>query len=63
MAVFNQNLDRAFVLFKFTLENEISFLDSYEKTLSKCCNDPLSLRDYRNVAGPFGIRDEGASDL
>ena len=41
MAVFNQNLDRAFVLFKFTPENEISFLDSYEKTLSKCCNDPL----------------------
>jgi hypothetical protein len=24
---------------------------------------PSVKRDYRNVAGPFGIRDEGASDL
>jgi len=24
-----------------TPANEISFLDSYKKTLSKCCNDPL----------------------
>ena len=41
MAVLNQNLNRAFVLSELTPANEISFLDSYKKTLSKCCNDPL----------------------
>jgi hypothetical protein len=41
MAVLNQNLDRAFDLFELTPANEISFLDSYKKTLSKCCIDPL----------------------
>ena len=41
MAVLNQNLNRAFVLFELTPANEISLLDSYKKTLSKCCNDPL----------------------
>jgi hypothetical protein len=43
MAVLNQNLNRAFVLSGLTPANEISFLDSYKKTLSKCCNDPLRL--------------------
>ena len=41
MAVLNQNLNRAFVLSELTPANEIGFLDSYKKTLSKCCNDPL----------------------
>jgi hypothetical protein len=41
MAVLNQNLNRAFVLSELAPANEISFLDSYKKTLSKCCNDPL----------------------
>jgi hypothetical protein len=41
MAVLNQNLNRAFVLSELTPANEISFLNSYKKTLSKCCNDPL----------------------
>jgi hypothetical protein len=41
MAVLNQNLSRAFDLFELTPANEISFLDSYRKTLSKCCVDPL----------------------
>jgi hypothetical protein len=41
MAVLNQSLNRAFVLSGLTPANEISFLDSYKKTLSKCCNDPL----------------------
>jgi hypothetical protein len=40
MAVLNQNLNRPFVLFELTPANEISFLDSYKKTLSKCCIDP-----------------------
>jgi hypothetical protein len=41
MAVVNQNLYRAFDLFELTPANEINFLDSYKKTLSKCCIDPL----------------------
>ena len=41
MAVLNQNLNRAFVWFELTPANEISFLDPYKKTLSKCCIDPL----------------------
>jgi hypothetical protein len=39
--VFNQNLNRAFVLFELTPANKISFLDSYKKPLRKCCIDPL----------------------
>jgi len=41
MAVLNQNLNRAFVLFELAPTNEFSFLDSYKQTLSKCCFDPL----------------------
>jgi hypothetical protein len=41
MAVLNQNLNSAFDLFELKPANEISFLDSYKKTLSKCCVDPL----------------------
>ena len=41
MAVLNQNLNRAFVLFELTPANEISLLDPYERTLGKCCIDPL----------------------
>jgi hypothetical protein len=39
--VFNQNLNRALVLFELTPANKISFLDSYKKTLSNCCIDLL----------------------
>ena len=39
--MFNQNLNRAFVLFELTPANKISFLDSYKKPLRKCCIDPL----------------------
>ena len=39
--VLNQNLNRAFVLFELTPANEISLLDPCERTLGKCCNDPL----------------------
>jgi len=41
MTLLNQNLYRAFDLFELTPANEIAFLDSYKKTLSKCCIDPL----------------------
>src|ERR1700680_2937254 len=37
----HQNLNRAFVLFELTPANEISLLDPYERTLGKCCVDPL----------------------
>src|ERR1700686_1266425 len=37
----HQNLNRAFVLFEVTPANEISLLDLYERTLGKCCTDPL----------------------
>src|ERR1700693_369768 len=37
----HQNLNRAFVLSELTPANEISLLDPYERTLGKCCNDPL----------------------
>jgi Trypsin-like peptidase domain len=40
-AVINQNLTRAFVLFELTPANEISLLDPCERTLGKCCIDPL----------------------
>src|SRR6202049_2178735 len=40
-AVLNQDLNRAFVLFELTATNEISLLDPYERTLGKCCVDPL----------------------
>ena len=46
MAILNQNLNRAFVLFELTPGNEISLLDPYERTLGKCCNDPLSPPDF-----------------
>jgi len=39
--VFNQNLNRGFVLFELTPANEISVLDPYERTLGRCCIDPL----------------------
>ena len=38
--MFNQNLNRAFVLVELTPASKISFLDSYKKPLRKCCNDP-----------------------
>ena len=41
MAVLNQNLKRAFVLFELTPANEIRLVDHYERHLGKCCNDPL----------------------
>ena len=41
MTGLNQNLNRAFVLFELTHANKISLLDPYERTLGKCCNDPL----------------------
>src|ERR1700686_1598273 len=37
----HQNLNRAFVLFELTPASEISLLDPYERTLGKCCVDPL----------------------
>jgi hypothetical protein len=49
MAVLNQNLNRAFVLFEFTPANEINFLDFYKKTLSKCCIDPLRPPDLSGL--------------
>ena len=39
MAVLNQNLNMVFVLFELTPANEIGFLDTYKKTLGKCCID------------------------
>jgi hypothetical protein len=67
----NQNLNKAFVLFELTPTNEISLLDPYEKTLGKCCTDPLRpprftglsnrdngnvLRMYRETLRPCGGR-------
>jgi len=49
MAVLNQNLNSAFDLFELKPANEISFLDSYKKTLSKCCVDPLRPPDLSGV--------------
>jgi hypothetical protein len=46
MAVLNQSLNRAFDLFELRPANEISFLDSYKKTLSKCYVDPLRPPDF-----------------
>jgi hypothetical protein len=51
MAVLNQNLNRAFVLSELTPANEISFLDFYKKTLSKCCNDPLRPPRFSGLGG------------
>jgi hypothetical protein len=42
MAGLIQNLNRAFVLIALTPASEISLVDSYNKTLSKCCIEPLS---------------------
>jgi hypothetical protein len=39
--VLNQNLNRAFVLFELTQANEIRLVDACQKTLTKCCIDPL----------------------
>jgi hypothetical protein len=56
MAVLNQNLNRAFDLFELTPANEISFLDSYKKTLSKCCIDSLRPPDFsRDLARVLAI--------
>src|ERR1700757_1978257 len=41
MAALNQDLNRALDLFELTPANKICLLDSYKKTLSKCCVDPL----------------------
>ncbi len=49
MAVLNQNLNGAFVLFELMPANEISFLGSYKKTLSKCCIDPLRPPDFTGL--------------
>ena len=49
MAVLNQNLNRAFDLFELRSANKISFLDSYKKTLSKCCVDPLRPPDFSGL--------------
>jgi hypothetical protein len=54
MAVLNQNLNRAFVLSGLTPANEISFLDSYKKTLSKCCNDPLRPPRFSGLGPDLG---------
>jgi len=47
--MFNQNLNKAFVLFELTPANKISFLDSYKKPLRKCCIDPLRPPDFSGV--------------
>ena len=36
-------------LFESTLANEISLVDSYKKTSSKCCNDPLRPPDLSGL--------------
>jgi hypothetical protein len=41
MAVLIQNLNRALFYSILTPGNKISFLGSYQKALSRCCNDPL----------------------
>jgi hypothetical protein len=55
MAVLNQNLNRAFVLFELTPTNEISLLDPYEWTLGKCCNDPLRPPDLSGVGRRYRL--------
>ena len=41
MAVLIQNLNRALFCLILTPGNKISFLGSYQKALTRCCNDPL----------------------
>jgi hypothetical protein len=41
MAVLIQNLNRALFCLILTPGNKISSLGSYQKALSRCCNDPL----------------------
>jgi hypothetical protein len=53
MAVLNQNLNRAFVLFELTPANEISIQDSCKKTLGKCCNDPLRPPHIQETTASF----------
>ena len=42
---------RGFILIELTPANEISLVDSYTKTLSKCCVDPLK---PPRLSGPSG---------
>jgi hypothetical protein len=53
MAVLNQNLNRAFDLFELRPANEISSLDSYKKTLSKRCVDPLRPPDLLGLGAVY----------
>ena len=42
---------QGFVLFELTPANEISLVDSYTKTLSKCCIDPLRPPVFSETGG------------
>jgi hypothetical protein len=61
--MFDQNLYRAFVLLELFSANRIMLVDSFKKTLSKCCIDPLSrqaLSVARNPTTPT-FREEDSS--
>jgi hypothetical protein len=38
-----------------TVANKISFLGSYKKTLSRCCNDPLRPPDLSGVGRRYRL--------
>ncbi len=49
MAVLIQNLNRALFCLILTPGNKISFLGSYKKALTRCCNDPLRPPDLSGL--------------
>ena len=52
----NQNLNTAFVLFEMRAANEISILDPCERTLGKCCTDPLKPPDFTGTGNLAKMR-------
>jgi len=56
MAVLIQNLNRALFCLILTPGNKISFLGSYQKALTRCCNDPLRPPDSPETSCLIGSR-------
>jgi len=63
MAVLNQNLNRAFDLFELKPANEISFLDSYKKTLSKCLRRPIETTPFIGKSHGGEINPSGTNSV
>src|SRR5580700_4266939 len=55
MAVLIQNLNRALFCLILTPGNKISFLGSYQKALTRCCNDPLRPPDLSGLGRCYDI--------